>query len=121
MGLFHLPLLDRLVLVRPALRLPHFHGFVRLALLQRLVAACLLGLGARDEAAVRTGHVGDHLAGYLGRFGGDGAGLPVRVGVPAVVGVAAGGDEEGEVEESGVGVSGCGGGGAVDDGAERKG
>ena len=54
-----------------------------------------------DEGAVGAGHVGDHAAGDFGRFGGDGARLAGCVGVPAVVGVAAGGDEEGEVEESG--------------------
>ena len=59
-----------------------------------------MDLISRDESAVGSGHLADHPAGYLGRFGGDGTGLAARVGVPAVVGVAAGGDEEGEVEES---------------------
>lgn len=55
----------------------------------------------RDEIAVWTGHVGDHAAGYFGRFGCDGAGLATCVGVPPAVGIAAGGDEECKVEESG--------------------
>ena len=103
----NIPLLDRLVVVpglRPTLLLPlpaHFHGLARVILLDRLVAAGLLGLVDGDETAVRTCHVGDHPAGYFGCFGGDGAGLAARVDVPPVVGVAAGGDEEGEVEESG--------------------
>ena len=106
-ALLHLPLLHRLVIVpgpRPTLLLPlpmHFHGLARIILLDRLVAAGLLGLVDGDETAVRTGHVGDHPAGYFGCFGGDGAGLAARVDVPPVVGVAAGGDEEGEVEKSG--------------------
>ena len=104
LALFHLPLLHRLVAVpglRSALLLPQFHGFARVALLQGLVATGLLGLIPRDEIAVWTGHVGDHAAGYFGCFGCDGAGLTARVGVPPGVGVAAGGDEKGEVEESG--------------------
>ena len=68
-----------------------------------MVASSLLGLVPWDEAAVRSGHVGDHAAGYFGRFGADGAGLAASVGVPAAVSVAAGGDEEGEMEESGDG------------------
>lgn len=79
----------------------HFHGLAWVALLDWLVAACLVGLVDGDETAVGTGHVGDHAAGYFGRFGGDGAGLAACVDVPPVVGVAAGGDEEGEMEESG--------------------
>ena len=54
-----------------------------------------------DEGAVGAGHVGDHEPGDFGRFGGYGtraAGCGV---VAPGVGVAAGGDEEGEVEESG--------------------
>ena len=62
-----------------------------------------MGEVPRDESPVRTGHVGDHPAGYFGRFGGDGAGLGGGVVVVAAgVGVAACGDEEGEVEESGM-------------------
>ena len=54
----------------------------------------------RDEGAVRAGHFSDHATRYLGGFFGDGEGVLGGVfGVPAGVGVAAGGDEEGEVEE----------------------
>ena len=60
----------------------------------------MLGLVHGDESAVRTGHVGDHSAGDFGRFGGDGARLEAGYGSSAVVGGAAGGDEEREVEES---------------------
>ena len=84
------------------LLLPHFHGVARVTLLYGLVAAYLLGLALRDECAVGTGHVGDHAAGYFGCFGCYGTGLAGCVGVAAVVGVTAGGDEEGEVEESGL-------------------
>ena len=60
----------------------------------------MLALRSGDEVAVGSSHLADHPAGYFGRFGGDGAGLAARVGVPAAVGVAAGGDEKSEVEES---------------------
>ena len=74
----------------------------RLLLTTRLLFLHLLVID-RDEAAVGTcGHFGDHSAGDLGCFFGDGAGAAGGVGgVAAGVGVAAGGDEEGEVEEPG--------------------
>ena len=56
---------------------------------------------AGNETAVRTGHVGDHLACDFRRFRRDGAGLPAGDGVAAAVGVPASGDEECEMEESG--------------------
>lgn len=59
-------------------------------------------------------HFGNHVTGDFGGFSGDGAGLAAGGGVAAVVGVAAGGDEEGEVEESGFVISGF-------DGGKRKG
>lgn len=102
--IFHLALLNGLIIVPRllirGLPLPHFHVVSRLALLQWLVAPSLLGSVDGDETAVRTRHVGDHSAGDFGRFGCDGARLSAGYGLPAVVGVAAGGDEEGEVEES---------------------
>lgn len=53
-----------------------------------------------DETSVRAGHVGDHLACDVRRFGGDGAGLSAGNGLAAGVGVPTGGDEECKVEES---------------------
>lgn len=72
-------------------------------MLEWLIAAARLwrGLVLGDEGAVGAGHVGDHAAGDFGRFGRYGARLAGCGGVAKGVGVAAGGDEEGEVEESG--------------------
>lgn len=53
-----------------------------------------------NETAIGTSHVSDHLACNFGRFGRNGSGLSAGDGLAAVVGVAAGGDEKGEVEES---------------------
>ena len=69
-------------------------------LLQWLVVTALLSLVSRDEAAIRAGHVGYHFARDFGGFGRDGAGLSAGYGSATVVGVAAGGDEEREMEQS---------------------
>ena len=53
-----------------------------------------------NETAVRTGHISDHLTRNFCRFGSDGSGLSAGNGSAAVVGVAAGGDEESEMKQS---------------------
>ena len=54
----------------------------------------------REEGSVRACHFCNHAPGYLCCFFGDGAGVVGGVfGVSTGVGVAACGDEEGEVEE----------------------
>lgn len=53
-----------------------------------------------SKSATRTRHLRDHLFCDFGRLGGDGLGVFGGGAVAARVRVAAGGDEEGEVEES---------------------
>ena len=80
------------------------HFWIYITLQQRLLLLLLLLLIVdRDEAAIGACcQFGDHSAGDLGCFFGYGAGVACGVDrVAAGVGVAAGGDEEGEVEEPG--------------------
>ena len=60
----------------------------------------LLLIVDRDKASIGSCQFGDHFSCDLGCFFGNGAGVACGVfGMAASVGVAAGGDEEGEVEE----------------------
>lgn len=95
----HVALLHRLLTVRLPLHLCIY--IIPIPLQQRLL---LLTIVDRHEASIRSCQFGHHSSGYLCCFLGNGAAVACGVvGMAAGVGVAAGGDEEGEVEEPGGG------------------
>ena len=92
----HVALLHRLLIVRLPLHLCIY--IILIPLQQRLLL--LLLIVDRHKASVRSCQFGNHSSCYLGCFLGNGAGVACGVlGMAAGVGVAACGDEEGEVEE----------------------